>query len=101
MNRESFSANTARKVKWVETILRREAVRARRKYQRWEQEVAASMTTVDQETGEELQVDIPDPAAQADFMNAELWMWLDQLPEAEHIILLDLYVNGLSQRETA
>ncbi|MHB9004744.1 MAG: sigma-70 family RNA polymerase sigma factor [Coriobacteriia bacterium] len=101
MNRGSFLANTARKVKWLETVLRREAVRARRKYQRWEQEMAASMTIVDRETGEEMEIDLSDPAAQADFMNAELCMWLDQLPAAERIILRNLYVDGLSQREVA
>ncbi|MHB1683346.1 MAG: sigma factor-like helix-turn-helix DNA-binding protein, partial [Bacilli bacterium] len=67
----------------------------------WEQEAALSLTFVDEETGEELAANIPDPTAQLDYEAVELRIWLHVLPNIERAILWDLYVYDLTQRETA
>ncbi len=101
MKNDQMSRETAQKIHWIETVIHHAAARGRRKYQRWEQEAALSLTFVDEETGEELAAAIPDPTAQLDYEAVELRIWLQVLPDIEQMILRDLYVCDLTQRETA
>lgn len=100
MQRQKFASEKDIRC-WCSSVIHHAAIRAKKRRTRWAREELILNRPITQGADEELIAFVPCVNSGQAFKNSELHVLLKSLPPMEFIVLDDLYLHDLSQKETA
>lgn len=89
----------AREIRWCVSVIHHAALVAKRKYNRWQRE-PLTLNNIS-EDGSEFIVQVPCTDSGQAFEDRELELLLQTLPKTQYLVMHDLYVNCLPQKQIA